>query len=109
MLQGGQLRAGRETLHFLCYDGSRVGMLEVNYFFVPGGVSTFFSGILLRTHQVPPCFDEYSGSRLAPVVLLGSSTTQVKGAWLWVAWVAFTLAESTKRSLPAGQHNHDRI
>ena len=41
MLQGGQLRAGRETLHFSRNNGSRVGMLEVNYVFVPGGVSTF--------------------------------------------------------------------
>ena len=30
MLQGRQLRGARETLHFLCNHGFRVGMLEVN-------------------------------------------------------------------------------
>ena len=30
VLQGRQLRGGRETLHFLCNNGFRVGMLEVN-------------------------------------------------------------------------------
>ena len=32
MLQGRQLREGRETLHFLCNNGFRVGMLEVKFF-----------------------------------------------------------------------------
>ena len=30
VLQGRRLRGGRETLHFLCNNGFRVGMLEVN-------------------------------------------------------------------------------
>ena len=32
VLQGRQLRGGREKLHFLCNNGFRVGMLEVNNF-----------------------------------------------------------------------------
>ena len=32
VLQGRQLRGGRETLHFLCNNGFRVRMLEVNIF-----------------------------------------------------------------------------
>ena len=30
MLRGSQLRGGKETLHFLCNNDFRVGMLEVN-------------------------------------------------------------------------------
>ena len=45
VLQGRQLREGRETLHFLCNSGSRVGMLEVDnftYFQGSGRVQDFY-------------------------------------------------------------------
>ena len=42
VLQGRQLRGGRETLHFLCNNGFRVGMLEVNNHF--GGPTSFQLG-----------------------------------------------------------------
>ena len=45
VLQGRQLRGGRETLHFLCNNAFRVGMLEVNSFkhFSKSTSLTFFN------------------------------------------------------------------
>ena len=39
VLQGRQLRGSREALHFLCNNGFRVGMLEVNDFAVWAGAA----------------------------------------------------------------------
>ena len=45
VLQGRQLRRGRETLHFLCNNGFRVGMLEVNIIIYTRIIWGFFNFI----------------------------------------------------------------
>ena len=57
VLQGRQFRGGRETLHFLCNNGFRVGMLEV-YLFYPylvlfGSLFAFFDPYLVFLMHIP--------------------------------------------------------